>query len=141
MSARKINDFMPKHIVNILNTMISRTFNESDINILLLGLTFKEDCPDFRNSKSVVLAKEMFNLNFQVQLSDEKIDSEQFKLETGFEISNEFSEKKYHAIILAVPHKYLKEKDIGFYKSLLKENGLFFDLKSIFPKEDSAFRL
>ena len=141
LSARKINDFMPKHIVNILNTMITRTFNESDINILLLGLTFKEDCPDFRNSKSVVLAKEMFNLNFQVQLSDEKIDSEQFKLETGFEISNEFSEKKYHAIILAVPHKYLKEKDIGFYKSLLKENGLFFDLKSIFPKEDSAFRL
>ena len=108
----------------------------------MLGVTFKEDCPDIRNSKVFELVEHLECFNCEVDVFDPLVvpDNEDSERQLP-NIINEPLEGHYDAIILAVPHRYFIEKGVAELRSLGKANHIFFDLKSAFPNDLSDGRL
>ena len=113
----------------------------SPYKIIILGITFKENCSDIRNSKIFEVIKELESFGCQIDIHDPYADNTLVKQYYGIEINYDLKEKYYDGIILAVSHKYYLDKKIGFIKSLGKSNSVFFDLKSNFDIEESDLRL
>jgi len=139
LSGREINNYMPMYVANtLINLMKEKFIKLEHASILLLGITFKENCPDIRNSKVIDLAKII-----QRRVGNLEIVDPWFKGEIeGLNISQAISvNKKYDGILLAVPHKEfvnLRDKDIT---ALRKESSIFYDLKSLFNQDISDARL
>ena len=110
------------------------------MKILVIGITFKENCPDTRNSQSLKLSKLIKNKYKKVYVYDEIADDQNFKRE-GVNLVKKLKKNSYDAIILAVPHKAIVQKGVKVIKSYLKKNSIFFDLKGYFNKKNSDFRL
>jgi len=140
LSGRKTNNHIPTFIAEKLLSFFKKNKQSPKFKkILILGLTFKENCPDTRNSKIFDLIDKLTDLGFIVEVMDPFIDQElEFE---GFKLVNMSQKRKYDGLILAVPHlQFLK---MGKYriKSMIKRNGAFFDLKGVYSKDDSDFRL
>ena len=129
LSGRKTNDNMSKFIFSEINTRIKKTSN-----ILILGLTFKEDVPDIRNSKVFDLIKYFKRAKHKVDVCDYLVDPEQAQTVNLIEYKK-ITNHKYDAIILAVPHRDYKKIKIKNLKNLLKKNGLIADLKGFWRKD------
>lgn len=135
LAGRKINDTMHKFVRDkIVRELIKRDLDLKKLNVLCLGLTFKENCNDIRNSKILNLVNEMLSLGFNVSYSDPYV-SEKIKFNSKckkIEYKNLFNklEDKFDLIILASPHhEFLR--DIKEIKQLLRnKNSLFFDIKN-----------
>lgn len=140
LAGRKVNDnignFIAKRITNKLKK------NNKDLNVssvLFLGVTFKENCPDFRNTKVVDVIKGLENESIQVDLYDPWVDVELFEMEYNLKVFSEKPMNKYDAIVLAVSHNVFKEFDLKkFYKD---ENTIVYDIKSFYDKEQVTERL
>ena len=133
LSGRQMNDGMGEYVANeVIKLMLKKGIQVLYSNILILGFTFKENCPDVRNTKVIDVYKtlKMYNLNVDVydQWVDPKIVARQYHIE----VKSELSSCKYDAIILAVAHDEFKDLDIPI---LLKENSVIFDVKSFLPRE------
>ena len=145
LSGRQTNESMPSFIAeNLLNDMKKNTIKFKESRVLILGLTFKEDCPDMRNSK----VKDIFDiLNkkiSQVDVYDPLAKKDDLlELYPKRSILNKVPSKKnyYDSILLAVPHKIFKK--IGYKKIIDLGKGavLFYDLKNVFPKNKVDFKL
>ena len=110
---------------------------------MLLGFTFKENCSDFRNSKSIDLFKYLSKKNITVDGYDPEIDSSNFFYQSKIKLLDtlQFKTKtKYHCIILAVPHKKLIKMKYSFFEKLLFKNGIFYDLKNIFKHKNNLIQ-
>ena len=106
---------------------------------MFLGVTFKENCPDYRNTKVVDVIMGLENESIQVDLYDPWVDAELFEKEYNLKIFSEKPIKKYDAIVLAVSHNVFKELDLKkFYKD---ENTIVYDVKSFYDKEKVTERL
>ena len=140
LAGRKINDsigdFIAKRIINKLRE------NNKDLKIsqvLILGVTFKENCPDYRNTKVVDVVKGLENESLKVDLYDPWVDVELFEKEYNLNVSNEKPLKKYDAVVLAVSHNLFKDLDlVNFYKD---EDTIVYDIKSFYDKEQVTERL
>jgi UDP-N-acetyl-D-galactosamine dehydrogenase len=99
--------------------------------ILILGITFKENCPDIRNTKVVDIYKTLMEYSNNITVFDPWADAEHVEKEYHVSIVNKLPEDHYDAVILAVAHKEFLEIDIP---SLLKPNGLVYDVKGILPR-------
>ena len=106
---------------------------------MILGVTFKENCPDYRNTKVVDVIMGLEKESLQVDLYDPWVDVESFEKEYALKVFSEKPRKKYDAIILAVSHYVFKELDlVKFYKD---ENTVVYDIKSFYDKKLVTERL
>ncbi len=135
-SARKINEGMGKYVVTqVLDLMNRRGVMVKDSRILILGFTFKENCPDIRNTKVLSIIKALNEYTDDVTVYDPWPQKEKVEAEYGIHLSNnslEELEGKFDAVILAVAHNSFMDKDI---RKLLKDpsKGVVYDVKSVLP--------
>lgn len=132
-SARRLNDGMGEYVAHqVLKLMNKKGVLVKDANILLLGITFKENCPDIRNTKIVDIYTTLSEYTNNITIYDPWADKTEVQHEYQIEISNTLdATKKYDAIILGVAHKEFLEIDIP---SLLNENGVVYDVKGILDR-------
>ena len=132
-SARRLNDGMGEYVAHqVIKLMNKKGVMVKDANILLLGITFKENCPDIRNTKIVDIYSTLSEYTNNITIYDPWADKTEVQHEYQIEISNTLdATKKYDAIILGVAHKEFLEIDIP---SLLNENGVVYDVKGILDR-------
>jgi len=138
LSGRKINDNMPIYIANnVIKLMAKNQLPIHGGKVLVLGLTFKENCPDIRNSKVVDVVRELTSFGTLVDIYDPHADAEEVKHEYNLELIKNIS-KKYHAVVLAVGHKEFSLLDLNQVKEL---NAIVYDVKGFFDKSLVTARL
>lgn len=141
-ASRYTNEYMATHIVQqVIKLMSQKRISIVDANILIMGLSFKEDCPDLRNTKVVDLLSELAPYNANVDVYDPWVSHEDAKHEYGLDLVNEPENDSYDAIIVAVSHKQFKEMGVKGLRALGKENHVLFDIKYIFSAQDVDGRL
>ena len=131
--ARRLNDGMGAYVANqTIKCMNKKGIMVKNAKILILGITFKENCPDLRNSKIVDIFSTLEEYTNNITVFDPWANIETVKREYGITITNECPIDKFDAIILGVSHRQFLDIDI---LSLLKENGVVYDVKSILPRD------
>ena len=120
LSGRRTNDNMPKFIFKQIQKRL-----KTKAKILFLGVTFKEDVPDLRNSKAIELLNYLKKSNLNISINDPFVN------DSAYIKYNDLIEKSFDAIILTVPHTFYKKKFLHI-KQLLKNDGILFDIKGIF---------
>ena len=137
LAGRRINDSMPTFIVSqIVKQLMKQNKNSQNASALILGATFKENCPDLRNSKVVDVYKELDEFGFNVDIYDPEADPEVFVKEYGFEKLGKLTNKQYDVVILAVSHTCFKAINP---KELLVEEGVVFDVKGFYQDPDFLY--
>lgn len=135
LSGRRVNDNMGVFVANkVVKLMIQKGIIIKGAKVLVLGITFKENCPDIRNSKVIDVINELFQFGINVNLFDHHADVETVKQEFGISLNNNFDElykEKYDAIILAVAHDHYISIN---FNDLLKSESILFDVKGVLPK-------
>ncbi len=132
MAGRRINDAMGRYFAQeLIKKMINRKLNVMGSNVLILGITFKENVPDIRNSKVIDIIKELKEFGVQVYVWDPIADSQEVKDEYGIDLITEINKRQYESIVLAVKHKEFLEKGITHFSDHLVDNGIFYDLKEV----------
>ena len=132
LAGRRLNDGMGKYIASeVIKIMISKDISVKGAKILILGCTFKEDCPDVRNTKVIDIINEITSYCANITVVDPWANSEEVKHEYGISTFKSIPEKdKYDVVILAVAHSLFLELDI---QSFLSTNHVIFDVKGILP--------
>lgn len=141
LAGRKMNDSMGGYVAQeTVKMMIKNGATIKNSNALVLGITFKENCPDIRNSRAIDIIRELETYHINVDVYDPWASPLEVKEEYHLELLNDKKnlKTKYEAIILAVSHKEFLELDL---KNLKSEIGIIFDVKSLFPKETIDARL
>ena len=133
-AGRKINDDFVNFVAKKATLETRKRFKFQNLNFLVLGLSFKENCADYRNSKSINLINILRQKKFNVDCFDPLIDKKSFNKEFNIKINLNLKNKYYHCIILAVSHDYFVKVGESKLKLKLKKNGVFFDLKNVFSK-------
>lgn len=134
LSGRRINDAMGKHVVSeVVKLMIKKRLHIMHSKVLLLGLTFKEDCPDIRNTRVIDIINEMQSYDAEVDVYDPWVDPEQAVKEYGIEPVKQLASNTYDAIIIAVAHQQFKQMSAAEIRALGKEDAIVYDIKCIFP--------
>jgi UDP-N-acetyl-D-galactosamine dehydrogenase len=138
LSGRRINDNMGIYIANeVVKLMAKNKLPIFDAKVLVLGMTFKENCPDIRNSKVVDLIKELKSFGTQVDIYDPQADESEVKHEYGLTMIHEPA-RKYHAIVLAVSHREFTILDLN---NLKEPNAVVYDIKGFLEKSQITARL
>ena len=142
LAGRRINDGMPNYVAEtLLAEFVRRRVNINEAKILVLGITFKENCPDIRNSKVVELIKILSDLGMAVDVYDPHADKAEVLDEFGIVLSDVPSKGNYQAVIFAVAHHEFKRFNEGDIAELGDENLIVFDLKYLLPEGLADFRL
>jgi len=142
LSGRRINDGMGPYVAeNVVKLMTQNKIHAVDSKILLLGFTFKENCPDVRNTRVIDIVEEFANYHANVDVYDPWVDPEEAKEEYGISLINELKDDNYDAIVVAVAHKEFVSMGTDKIRSLGKQKHILFDVKHIFPKQDVDARL
>lgn len=138
LAGRKINDNMGKFIAQkIIKEMVRMGKQVNLSRIAILGITFKENIPDVRNSKVFDIYKELVDFGLQPLVYDPIADKEEVKNEYGINLCNLDEIKKIDTLIIAVPHKEFKEKTMAEYKEFMNgEKNLIVDIKNILNKKE-----
>ncbi len=138
-SGRRVNDNMGKFIVErCVKQMILQDKKIKGAKVAILGLTFKEDCPDLRNSKVVDLVTAFKSYGIQPIVTDVMAESKEAVEIYGVELSDISQVKNCELVIVAVAHKQYKELTADDYASMLNANGSLFDIKGILPRKELA---
>jgi len=138
LAGRRLNDSMGQHVATeVVKLMMRKDIKVLNSKVLLLGFTFKEDCPDVRNTRVIDIYNELRNFDINVEVYDPWVNPQEVKHEYGIEISNSYPKGDYAAIILAVAHKEFLNLNIRS----LTPNGVVFDVKGILPKNIIDSRL
>ncbi|MBM3176564.1 MAG: nucleotide sugar dehydrogenase [Bacteroidetes bacterium] len=139
LSGRRVNDTMGMFVANkVVKLMIHKGLKVSESKALILGITFKEDCPDIRNSKVIDIYRELIQFGINVDVYDPHADHHEVNKEYGLSLIDEPGEE-YDAVILAVSHSEFRELK---YSSLIKGNGsVLFDTKSFLDRSIVDARL
>ena len=142
LSGRKINDNMGFVVAsNLLKMMIKKSINLKKARILIMGLTFKENCSDLRNSGVYNVIKEIQQYNCKLDLYDPEADSEEVKKIYGITPLKRLLEKKYDGIIISVAHDKFKIFNYKKILSLCKKKNVIYDLKYLLPQKKGILRL
>ena len=142
LAGRRINDNMGKYVANqVVKLMIKRGIPVANSNILIMGLTFKENCPDLRNTRVVDIIDELNSYNAKVDIHDPWVDQLEAKNEYGIEVINNLDDEKYDAIILAVAHKQFAEMGIEQIRKIAKNEHVIYDIKHLLPANSVDGRL
>lgn len=142
LSGRRINDGMGAYVAGqLVKAMIKRRIHIDGARILVLGLTFKENCPDLRNTRVIDVVRELEDFGAVVDVYDPWVDPDEARAEFGIEVITKPSEGAYDAIVLAVAHAEFKEAGAGRLRRYGRAGHALYDLKHILPAVDSDLRL
>ena len=132
-SARRLNDGMGAYVANqTIKCMNKKGVMVKDAKILLMGVTFKENCPDVRNTKIVDIYTTLQEYTNNITVYDPWANADVVKHEYGIDITTELPTEKFDAVIMGVAHKQFLELDV---KSLVKESGIIYDVKGLLPRD------
>lgn len=129
LAGRRMNDGMGEYVANqVIKLMLKKGIQVLNSNILILGFTFKENCPDVRNTKVIDIYKSLKDYNTNITICDPWANQEIAQKEYGVIIVNQIPQHRYDAVIVAVAHTLFLDIDI---KSLVKGNSVIYDVKGI----------
>ncbi|WP_019531064.1 nucleotide sugar dehydrogenase [Dasania marina] len=135
-ASRRLNDSMGKRVANeVMRLMTQKRIHIVDANILILGLAFKENCPDLRNTRVTDIYHELSLCNAKVDVYDPWVSNSDSMEHYNISLSQELKDNHYDAIILAVAHNEFKEWPAEKTKALCKDNCVIYDLKYALPTE------
>jgi len=141
LAGRRMNDSMGQFVAQeTVKRMLKKDIAVKNANVLVLGITFKENCPDIRNSRAIDVVRELQDYQMNVDVYDPWASKEEVKEEYGLDLLSDIKDTKvkYDAVLAVVAHKEFKDLDIDKYTS---DNALIYDVKAIYPKEKSDLRL
>jgi UDP-N-acetyl-D-galactosamine dehydrogenase len=142
LAGRRLNDSMAEHVaMRVVKLMISRNIQPSGARVLVLGLTFKENCPDVRNTKVADVVKELKSFGCKIDVHDPWASSAEAEHEYGISLIANPKPGTYDAIVVAVAHKQYLELGVNGIRSFGNPNTVIFDIKHVLPKEASNGRL
>ncbi len=141
LAGRRMNDGMPEYVAKkLMRTLSDKKIHIRDSKVLILGFTFKEDCPDTRNTKVENLCLILQNFHLQVEIYDPWI-KESNNLPENINFISAPKKSFYDAVIIAVGHSEFKEMGISSIKEFVNRDHVIFDLKSIFENHETDIRL
>ncbi|MGO3127393.1 MAG: nucleotide sugar dehydrogenase [Luteimonas sp.] len=143
LSARRINDDMGPYVADRLMRLMARArLNIVGSRILVLGLAFKENCPDVRNTKVVDVIAQLKDTNAEIDVHDPWVDPDEARLEYGVTLAPAPEKGVYDAVLLAVAHKqFVGDEATVDLDGILKPGGIIFDVKGCLPRNERTFRL
>ena len=142
LSGRKINDGMPKVIAGQIEQLVKQQKKElSSCKILIMGLAFKKDCKDLRNSKVFDLASILNNYGSTIEVYDPIVNQDEIGIDSSYTIIQEPKKGYYDVIIIAVDHKLFIDIGIDKIKDFGNDDLITFDVKSVFPPNKTTSRL
>ncbi len=142
LAGRRLNDGMGAYVVHtVMKMMMKRGTASRNNKILLLGLTFKENCPDLRNTRVVDIVKEFEDYGAQVDVYDPWVNPDEAEHEYGLRPISSLQEGAYDAVIIAVAHREFVAMGSQKIRALCKPEGVLYDVKHILPSQDVDARL
>ena len=142
LSGRRINDGMGRYVASqLVKALLARCIQVNGARVLVMGLTFKENCPDLRNTRVVDVINELAEYNVRVDVYDPWINPDEAHHEYGIQPINEPREGDYDGIVLAVGHRQFKDMGANAIRRLGRQDHVLYDLKYILPKEAVDLRL
>ena len=143
LAGRRVNDNMgPYAASELVKAMIKKGHTIANAKILIMGFTFKENCPDLRNTRVIDVVNELKEFGCHVDITDCWASGEEAEHEYGVSLlAEEPSDASYDAVLLAVPHKEYASRSASALRSLMKPKGVLFDLKGVLPLGDADLRL
>jgi UDP-N-acetyl-D-galactosamine dehydrogenase len=142
LAGRRLNDGMGRYVASqLIKAMTKKRIQVDGSKVLVMGLTFKEDCPDLRNTRVVDIVAELKEFNCVVDVYDPWASSDEAQKEYGIATTHSPCNHSYDAIILSVGHTKFKEMGAGGIREFAKQNSVLYDLKYVFSAEESDLRL
>ncbi len=142
LAGRRLNDGMGAYVVSeMVKAMTRKALPVTDSKILIMGLAFKENCPDLRNTGVAGILEELKDYNVSVDVHDPWVDGNAARDEYGIRPVEQPAEGAYDAIIVAVAHQAFKDLGIDKIRAFGKPGALVYDLKCMFPAEETDLRL
>ena len=142
LAGRRINDEMGAYVTNcVVKLMIRRGMAVRDSRVLVLGLSFKENCPDLRNTRAVDIIEELRDYGADVDVYDPWVDAAEAREECGVELITELGNGRYDAVILAVAHRQFEAMGSDRIRALCKPGAVLYDVKNTLPAADVDGRL
>jgi UDP-N-acetyl-D-glucosamine/UDP-N-acetyl-D-galactosamine dehydrogenase len=142
LAGRRLNDSMGEYIADqVVKLMTKKRIHVVDANILIMGLTFKENCPDLRNTRVVDLIAEFADYGCSVDVYDPWVDKQEAFDEYGINLTDQLKNNYYDAVILAVSHNEFVEMGIDKIRQLGKQQSIVYDVKYVFPKDSVDGRI
>ncbi|MDD1622977.1 MAG: Vi polysaccharide biosynthesis UDP-N-acetylglucosamine C-6 dehydrogenase TviB [Methylococcaceae bacterium] len=142
LSGRRINDGMGAYVVSqLIKLMLKKRIQVQDAKVLIMGLTFKENCPDIRNTRVVDIVAELKTYGVNVDVYDPWVNGDETFEEYGIRPVEKTNQGQYDAIILAVAHEQFRQMPIAEIRALGKKQAIIYDLKYLFPAYQTDARL
>jgi UDP-N-acetyl-D-galactosamine dehydrogenase len=142
LAGRRINDRMAGYVaLDIVKAMLHRKIDVAAARVLVLGITFKENCPDIRNTKIADLVAELGSLVGEVVVHDPEADAAEVENAYGLRLRPDMPEGPFQAVVVAVGHDAFRVAGAAALRSRLGENGLLYDMKQVFAIEESDARI
>jgi UDP-N-acetyl-D-galactosamine dehydrogenase len=142
LAGRRLNDNMALYVASqIMQRMAARRIHVKGARVLMLGITFKENCPDIRNSKVVDVVRELETHGARVDIYDPWADAAEFRHEYGLKLTRALKPRHYDVAVMAVAHKEFRELGVRGVRRLLRRPHVLYDIKHLFPAADTDGRL
>ncbi len=142
LAGRRLNDNMAIYVAGqIVKLMTHKRIHVNGSRVLVLGLTFKENCPDIRNSKVVDLIRELEKYGADVDVHDPWADPAQAKHEYGIRLLRSLTRGRYDVVAIAVAHRQFRDLGAGALRALCRRNHVLYDVKYILPASEVDGRL
>ncbi len=142
LAGRRINDSMASYVArDVVKSMLQKGLRADGARLLVLGITFKQNCPDIRNTKVVDLVRELEAFGHTVTVHDPRADPQEVLEEFGIRICSELPGGPFDAAVLAVKHDEIVQHGVEELRRLLVGGGLLYDIKEVLPLQDSDVRL
>ena len=142
LAGRRINDGMGEYVASrMIKTMLQKGIGVVGARVLVMGMTFKENCPDVRNTKVIDVISALREYGVETDVTDPWADAGDTTRQYGIALVTDTPQAAYDGILLAVPHDTFREMDVSAIRALGKDAHVFFDMKSVFAAGDSDLRL
>ena len=142
LAGRRINDGMGAYVADeLVKAMLKRRIHVNESKVLLMGLAFKENCPDLRNTRVLDIVSVLNTYGVSVEIHDPWVDPDEAAREYGINLVDQPRESDYDAIILAVAHTQFKDYGIDAIRSWCKDQHVIYDLKYLFEQNQTDIRL
>jgi UDP-N-acetyl-D-galactosamine dehydrogenase len=136
LAGRRLNDNMGNYIAStVIKKMVRKGIDIANSRILVLGLTFKENCPDLRNTRVIDIITEFAEYGISVDVYDPWVQSEEAFQEYQIKLVEHLQEDTYSGIVIAVAHQQFAEMTVGRLRKLCKNESVIYDVKSLFPRD------
>jgi len=142
LAGRRLNDNMGHYIVSqVIKIMLKKGIDVSNARVLVMGLTFKENCPDLRNTRVVDIINELREYDIRVDVYDPWVDRQEALEEYSIEMTEELGPGLYDGVILTVAHQQFQNMALEEIRSFCKGKNILYDVKNIFPADKTDGRL